>query len=705
MKKFTLLLILTFIIQTGALSQSCLPDGIIFTTQSAVDNFQTNYPDCTEIEGSVDILGDDIMNLSGLSVVTSIGGVLEINFNPALTSLTGLENLTCIGGSLRVYHNPALTSLTGLENLDSIGGNLKIQYNDTLTSLTGLENLTSIGGNIYIEYNDALTSLTGLENLDSIGGYLRIEHNYALTSLTGLENLASMEEHIIIRYNYALISLTDLENLDSIGGHLRIEHNYALTSLTGLENLITIGGALEINYNPALTSLTGLENITSTGGGLSIRGNNALTSLTGLENITTIGGDLSISGNGSLTSIAVLKNITSIGKFLWIESNHALTSLTGLENLITIGGDLHIEYNDTLTSLTGLENIDAGSIMNLSIRNNNFLSTCEAQSICNYLANPSGIVEVYNNATGCNNPPEIANACGTTLACLPFGNYYFFTQLQIDNFVTNYLNCTILEGDVLISGDDITNLNGLNVVTSIGGNLSVGDYWGGISTLLTSLTGLENLDSIGGNFRILYNDSLASLTGLENLTSIGGVLDIYGNVSLASLTGLENLTSIGGVLRIDGNNVLTSLTGLDNINANSIFDLSIFGNSSLSTCEVQSICNYLTNPNGSIGIGYNATGCNSQQEVEEACALVLVDEINSNGHFLIYPNPVKDYITISCKYEAPLKKIIIYNQLGQTVYEAEVLNSTINVSNLQSGMYIIEIVTSEFKIREKLIKR
>ena len=31
----------------------CLPEGITFSTQAEIDNFQTNYPGCTEIEGDV----------------------------------------------------------------------------------------------------------------------------------------------------------------------------------------------------------------------------------------------------------------------------------------------------------------------------------------------------------------------------------------------------------------------------------------------------------------------------------------------------------------------------------------------------------------------------------------------------------------------------------------------------------------------------
>ena len=55
-----------------AAQDPCLPDGIFFSTQVQIDNFQTDYPGCTEIEGDVDIYGPDITNFSGLNSITSI---------------------------------------------------------------------------------------------------------------------------------------------------------------------------------------------------------------------------------------------------------------------------------------------------------------------------------------------------------------------------------------------------------------------------------------------------------------------------------------------------------------------------------------------------------------------------------------------------------------------------------------------------------
>ncbi|MCK9205174.1 MAG: hypothetical protein M0P58_12175, partial [Bacteroidales bacterium] len=85
MNKFNVIITALAICPIIALSQGCLPEGITFTDQAQIDSFQVNYPGCSQIEGSVRINGVDIDNLNGLSVLTSIGGDLEIHFCYSLT--------------------------------------------------------------------------------------------------------------------------------------------------------------------------------------------------------------------------------------------------------------------------------------------------------------------------------------------------------------------------------------------------------------------------------------------------------------------------------------------------------------------------------------------------------------------------------------------------------------------------------------------
>jgi len=180
MKKLLLVTLISLISLT-VLSQSCLPEGITFTTQSQIDSFQILYPNCTEIEGNVTIRGEDIVNLNGLNLLTSIEGNLKIGHyyiiwmsyacdGTSLCDLSGLDNLSSIGGDLRIYCNQFLVSLTGLENLTSIGNDLIIGGysvepigffgNTSLIDLSALYNLTNVGNYIKIMANDALLSLT-----------------------------------------------------------------------------------------------------------------------------------------------------------------------------------------------------------------------------------------------------------------------------------------------------------------------------------------------------------------------------------------------------------------------------------------------------------------------------------------------------------------------------------------------------------------
>lgn len=360
------------LVSLSIIAQGCLPEGITFTTQTQIDSFAINYPTCTEIEGDVTIGGwdwggSDINNLNGLSILASIGG------------------------SLSLYQNNSLLTLEGLDNLNSIGGDLSISFN-SLSSLTGLDNVTSIGGGLEITYNDYLTSISGLQNLTFVNGlYIDISNNGSLISLSGLENLTSINGILLIFKNDALISLSGLENITSIGSNLGIIQNHALTSLSVLEGLTSIGSRLDIYDNDTLTSLSGLDNLNSIGGRLHITDNNSLTSLSGLGNLNFIGGNLSIS------------------------LNPALNSLEGLEKLTSIEGYLIIDHNDILTSLTGLDNIDAGSISNLSVYSNELLSTCDVQSICDYVAAPNAIVEIHDNAPGCNSQQEVEEACASSV--------------------------------------------------------------------------------------------------------------------------------------------------------------------------------------------------------------------------------------------------------------------------------------------------
>ena len=244
--------------------QNCLPSGITLKTQQEIDDFPTDYPNCTEIGGNVYISGyptGDITNLNGLSQITDIFANLSISHNAFLTSLSGLNNLSTIGNNLYFTNNDALISLSGLTNLSSVSNIFQINQNDVLTSGSALPNLTSVG-RITVSENANMTSLSMFANVTSFQSHISVSFNEGLTSLTGLDNIASIGGNLDIQYNASLTSLMALGNLTEIDGFIRILNNGVLTNLSGIQNIdpLTIessfSGADDLNIfnNPELSS-------------------------------------------------------------------------------------------------------------------------------------------------------------------------------------------------------------------------------------------------------------------------------------------------------------------------------------------------------------------------------------------------------------------------------------------------------------------
>jgi hypothetical protein len=94
------------------LSAQCPPGDIIFTTQQEIDDFPTNYPGCTVINGNVTVSGADINNVVGIGMITSVTGDYVFTNNTILTNPAGYMTTFTVGGDLRFENNPALTQTT-----------------------------------------------------------------------------------------------------------------------------------------------------------------------------------------------------------------------------------------------------------------------------------------------------------------------------------------------------------------------------------------------------------------------------------------------------------------------------------------------------------------------------------------------------------------------------------------------------------------
>lgn len=326
-KAITFITVTFFLIKTGVIAQSCLTEGITFTRQSEIDNFQNNYPNCSEIIGDVTI---------------------EEVFAMTINNLHGLSNVEAIGGDLTISNNFDLVNFVGLDNLESIGGHLKIVGNGTTQNLVGLGSLNQVGGDIKIYSNDII-NLNGFGDVDVINGNLEIIQNYYLISMNGLGGIDSILGNLIVTDNLALEDISELGSLNYIGGCLTIKQNYVLPNLTGLENIDTIQGDLVIHENYNLTNLQGLHNVSAIDGSIDIFNCFELQDLTGLSNMKTINGDLSIFLCGSLTSLNGLDSLDASTIENLALTNNTNLSECGIESICNYlsnpNGTVTIECN------------------------------------------------------------------------------------------------------------------------------------------------------------------------------------------------------------------------------------------------------------------------------------------------------------------------------------------------------------------------
>jgi hypothetical protein len=363
MKNFFLFLI-GLILSFAGNAQSCLPEGIVFSTQSEIDSFKSKYPNCYRIEGSVTIIGDGPVNLLGLYGIFLIEGGLYIHQTSRLTDLAGLNGLSGVGGNLLIKQNSLLNSITALAGMHNIGGILTIEDNPSLVSLTGFDLLIAVkGGHIKIHNNPALTNLTGFEQLTSLRDYLSISNDTGLTSLTGLNNLNSVGRLDIVECPN-LRSLNGLENLKSITNELNIAYT-KLSNFSGLDNLHQIDNAFSVSNNDELTSLIGIDKLTDIGDTLTIVGNNRLAGLNGIDKLNAASlSYVKIGYNDSLSACAVKSicdYLASPNGTFEIHDNaigcnsqaevDSICKILSVEDL-TINGRLSVFPNPTSTSIT-----------------------------------------------------------------------------------------------------------------------------------------------------------------------------------------------------------------------------------------------------------------------------------------------------------------------------------------------------------------
>lgn len=106
-------------------------------------------------------------------------------------------------------------------------------------------------------------------------------------------------------------------------------------------------------------------------------------------------------------------------------------------------------------------------------------------------------------------------------------------------------------------------------------------------------------------------------------------------------------------------------------------------------------------------LGFFATGneinriVNSKVEIKKNTPL-LSTKSNELTTFSTYPNPVRNVLNIST--DASLQKVEVYDILGKTVLSAKGDSKSIDVSSLNSGVYLLNITSENGVATKKFIK-
>ncbi|MEO9893071.1 T9SS type A sorting domain-containing protein [Aurantibacter sp.] len=286
-----------------------------------------------------------------------------------------------------------------------------------------------------------------------------------------------------------------------------------------------------------INNLNGLSQITSITGNLIIGGFNlgtSITNLSGLDNLEIITGKLDINRNSNLETLAGLSKLTEVGSTqvgsgISISLNPSLLNLNGLNGLNRVNNSFNIQNNVSLTTIDALANLNTlilGNFLTLTIQGNNSLTSLTGLEGISMIS--GGLVISGDNLTNLNGLNNLATIT---------------TRLAI-------ANCSSL-----------INFEGLNALESIGGDLQIET-----NSSLLNLQGFDSLNSISGNVRIAHNGEMQNFNGGQNLVLIDGDFTIFNNEKLADFSGLGNLSTINGNVEIKSNEVLQNLSGLSSLN-------------------------------------------------------------------------------------------------------------------------------------------
>ncbi len=177
----------------------CLQGGVDFPSQSSINQFAVDFPNCTIINGNVSIFTSDPNDLSAFNNIEVINGNLSISETSLTNELDIFPNLEIVTGNISISGMDEITSISGFNSLISVG------------SSQGSANSSEFIPALNINFNNNLQSITGFNSLENVNDVLRIAFNSELTNISGFESLDATSLDLLIIQNNANLATCNID--------------------------------------------------------------------------------------------------------------------------------------------------------------------------------------------------------------------------------------------------------------------------------------------------------------------------------------------------------------------------------------------------------------------------------------------------------------------------------------------------------------
>tara|TARA_R110002012_G_scaffold270484_2_gene454896 strand:- start:2850 stop:6635 length:3786 start_codon:yes stop_codon:yes gene_type:complete len=693
------------------IDQSGVLDDFILVTEALgtyfLDLNSLNITDPTGLEEFVNLRGLNISN-NNLSVI-NVSTMNEIDYLDV--SSNNLNTLNINNNLLLKVLYVANNNLTGINigplNLREFGCDNNSIVSLNLTNSTDLERLYAT--------NNALNGLDITSNINLQYAFVNENPNIGQLDLTNQTQLIEFGASNIGDSTFDLSSNPNLEILQL--------PNNLITGINLSNNLLL--RELDLNNNDIFGSFdfsnhNALEIVLFEGNNL-----NQLNLKNGNTNAII---DYDTRNNPNLTCIEVDDVAFATTNFTLRDAAQNFSTNCFYPDLIAIPD---ANFEQALISLSFDTNGLSGNILRteaealtaLNVGNSNISSLTGIEGFINltdlrFANNNISNVDLANLSQ-----LQLISCSGNQLTSLDFSNNPNFTQLYGDNnlintvtfnnesIVTNFnlrnnpINILDLAGfnnltQIDVAFSDITNLNFANniLVEDIfidGLNLNVLNLNNNTNLIALNASDLVNLNTFNlpnsaPNFLLLR----ANNSGIPNFN-----IGTYASLELVELAD-NNLTDLDASLNTNlitfraRNNSLLNLN-LNNTNNTGLINLDIRDNTNLTCVQVDDVTQ--ANSNVTNGTWFKDVGTTFSTN----CSLSVVDNVFEDN-LVIYPNPFSNKIHI--KTTELIKSISVSDINGKMVFNSIQGLNTINLEQLNNGLYFITIQFENTQVIKKLIK-